>query len=77
MPEWSTLEVTLGSNHSKKLVSDEGIILRFTDGEILGSTLGLDNGVTLDLDGGYELDSFVGSFDIPNYGKPEGSLLGI
>ena len=66
------------------LVSDEGITIDFTKGEVLGSTIGLDDGVTLGLDNritlglddGSQLVSSYRSFDGSNDGKPVGSLLG-
>ena len=73
--ERSILEVPLESAGGNALDLDEGIILGFKDGEVMGSELGYSHGVTLRLYDGSELGCLDRPFDGSNDGKHVGLLL--
>ena len=65
-----------GYTDGKVLGCYEGIILRLSDGKVIGTILGDVYGIILGLDVGTELDSLDGSFDNSNDGKVGRLLLG-
>ena len=66
----------LGYNNGKVLGSDKGFNLGSSNVEFLGGILGYVNGIIIDLDVETDTGSLDSFFDLSNYGKLEGLLLG-
>ena len=67
---------SMGSTDNKIFISEEGIQLGSTDGNVIGTLLGNVDRITLGIDVGTNLNSLDRSFDGSNNGKLEVLLMG-